>query len=329
MSPRSPLLGPALAAALALAARPAAAVECTPARVGPGSTAASEPWRRAAEELAQATSTPGAPWSCGGGVIEITERNGGATLTVTGNDGRSITREVTAPEEVVPLGEALLSKPLPPAPGIVAVTPTVDRAVDPAAPPPPEKPDNAPPPKAEGAPLAEPRVLVGALVAPRYAGKANLLWGGVTVGITVPIGAWGLGAWGRYDGPAVSFEDHPVSIHELVVGASASRAFTFKRLELRGSVVPSVAVVTRSVPKMDMDGDGDGDSYEETRIDARVGLDARAALSITSFLRAVAAFDVELSPRELAEKRHEHAGPGPEFPSYTLGFGLGLEIAIR
>lgn len=308
MRPRPLLPALATATALAVVAPPRAeAAVCPPARLGPGGASLVEPWRRAAAELVEASATPGQPWSCGGGVIELRPHDGGATLIVTSADGHATAREVADPDEVVPLGEALLSLPLPPAPALAA----------PAA-----SPDALAP---KAAPLAEPRVLVSALVVPRYAGSTNAIWGGLTAAVGVPIGAWGVGAWGRYDGPMVALRGPSPALHEFAIGASAWRSFQISRLELRAGVTPSVGVVTREGT---MKGDPD-----ETRVDGRIGVEARAVLPIIPLLRAVAAFDLELSPRELAEgDGHKHGGgtmPLPDFPSYTLGLGLGLEVAIR
>lgn len=286
-----------LAAALATVAAPAAAetAACAAPRVGPAVASLPEAWRRAVEELVQSAATPGRPWSCAGGSIDLAVRDGGATLTIVTEDGRAIVREVTTPDEIVPLGEALLARPLPPP------APPILRAEPAAAPPPP----------------ADPRVLLSALIGPRYAGASNLLWGSVAAAAVVPIGAWGVGAWGRFDGPVVTFDDHRPAVRAVCFGASGSRSFALGPVELRASVVPSVAIVTGTGEVKD----------EETRVDGRIGLEARGVVPITRVVRAVAALDVELSPRELAE-RHEH-GPHLDFPSYTLGFGLGVEVAIR
>ncbi|APR86844.1 hypothetical protein A7982_12193 [Minicystis rosea] len=328
MTVGSAILGFAAAAGIALAAAPGFAAECPRAKVGASVGALDDAWQRAAHALSQATAVPGMPWSCAGGVIEITEHDGSATLTVITADGRTIAREVSAPDEVVPLGEALLAKPLPPPP--IASSPPL------IAPSPPPVATTSPTDDtyAKAVPPAEPRLLLGAQLGPRYAGKANVLWGGFTVSVGVPIGAWGVGVWGRYDGPAITFNRHPAAMHEVCVGAAASRSFSLRSVELRASVVPSVAVVTRTVSQGQKPfgpSPFEPMRFDETRIEGRVGLDARAVVPITNMIRIVSALDVELSPRALAEKRISHPGGwyATEYPSYTLGFGLGLEIAVR
>lgn len=297
----------ALASAAAIAGEARAA--CAPARVSPGVSLLPDPWKAAARDLADASATPGQPWSCGGGEIEIALREGGATLTVVTEDGRVISREVTSPEEIVPLGEALLARPLPPPP--------------PPDPPPP--PAAAEPPKADApAPPPAPRALVSAVIAPRYAGASRILFGSVAAALTVPFGAWGAGAWARYDGPAVVIGERRAGLQEICLGAAASRSFALGKVDLRAAVTPSIAVVTR---------DGGRDSPDEVRLSGRVGLDARAIFPITGPLRAVLAADVELSPRELAERaappKPTKEPPRSDFPSYTAGIGFGLEVALR
>jgi hypothetical protein len=294
------LLGLALAATLSPAS-PAPAGTCTPARSGPNVAVQPEAWRSAVEALVASTATPGLPWSCTGGEVDLVAGEAGATLTVVDADGHAVTREVATPEDVQPLGEALLAKPLP-------APPEVEKA--------------APAPRKEPAVTAPrpPRVLLSGLLAPRYAGAAQVLWGGVIVAAALPPGPWGGGVWIRYDGIAVPLAEHMPPLREVCMGATAFRSFAAGPLELRAALRPSLAVVSR---------EGDRDQREETRFDFRLGAEAQALVPITKALRAVVALDGELSPIELAHGMRPSRDREAPFPTYTLGLGLGMEVAIR
>src|SRR6185437_215000 len=217
--------------------------------------------------------------------------------------------------DVQPLGEALLARPLPPPPNTEPPNAEPPNAEPPAAVAPAAEAPVAEAP-AVAAPLPGPRALVSAIVAPRYAGKSNLLWGGVTLDATLPFGPWGAGLWVRYDGPSVAL-DRPGSLQEICVGAAASRAFAVGPVELRASVRPSAAVLIRP---------GDH-APDEVQVDLHVGADARAIIPFTKMLRAVVAFDAELAPLQLGgdDDHDDHRMP---LPAYTLGLGAGLEVAI-
>jgi hypothetical protein len=317
------------ATALVSASRPAAATLCAPARAAPGTASLPEPWRQALEALVEASAAEGQPWGCAGGVIDLVPRpdGRGATLVVTAEDGHRILREVTLPDEVVPLGEALLSRPLPSRP------PT---APPPTAPPPPSGPpgEERLATRVDAGPLAgpagPPRALVGAVLGPRYGGKSDVVWGSVTAGLVIPFGAWGAGVWGRYDGLPASFDAAGGPMREGCIGASASRTFALGPVELRAAVLPSIAVVSRShgIPRgMPLAKPVD----DETGIDGRIGAGFTTVIPFTSVLRGVVALDAEVAPAQIAGDSHGHDPDAPmsSLPAYTVGLGLGLELAVR
>jgi len=98
-------------------------------------------------------------------------------------------------------------------------------------------------------------------------------------------------------------------------------------VELRASFVPSFAVVTRFVGRSD----DDDDDEHETRVMGRLGLDARGVVPITSLLRAVVALDAEIAPAGFGSERYPRHDDDrfSAFPSYTLGLGVGVELAPR
>lgn len=294
------LLGLTLSTTLATGATGGAL--CTPARLGSHVATQPEAWRQAAVALIESTATPGAPWSCGGGEVDLVATPDGATLTVTTPDGETIIRAISWPDEVQPLGEALLARPLPP----------------PAEAPKVAKPE--PPPEVASPRLAPPRVLVSATIAPRYAGGAKLVWGGVAAGVALPFGRWGGGVWLRYDGLVARLDDHAPPMREVCVGASAFRSFAVGPIELRAALRPSLGVVTES------DDHGDRD---DTRFDFRIGAEMATIIPITKRFRALIALDGEISPRELARKPPPPHTPDRSFPSFTVGLGVGVEVAFR
>ncbi|WP_437525444.1 hypothetical protein WME79_38445 [Sorangium sp. So ce726] len=324
MIPRTKIAGMVAAVALGSAVSPPSAASqvadarCTPARAGASVAAHPEPFRRAVEALVRSSAIKGKPWSCAGGVIELAAREGETTLTVTGEDGASISRNVASPDEIVPLGEALLAKPLPPP---AAPEGRADALAQPA-----ERGDGA----HSTAPPPEPRVLLSALLSPRYAGGADLMWVGATAALSVPVGSWAAGAWVRYDALSAPLGERSPSLREVCVGAAASKGFALRKIELRASVVPSVAIVTRSSERW---------GREQSRVDGRIGVDLRGVLPIAPPLRAVVALDAELTPREIGgedrasddrDDRGAGRGSSPErFPAYTLGVSAGLEVAFR
>jgi hypothetical protein len=99
---------------------------------------------------------------------------------------------------------------------------------------------------------------------------------------------------------------------------------------LRGSVRPSLALVW---------GSGGRSADSPTRVFGRVGAELRLLLPFTRELRGVVALDGELAPSLLGEpsSRGGNNGdatstdtrPEPTYPAYTVGLGLGVELAIR
>ena len=319
MSLHLALLGLTFTATLASTGLPSAGAPCEKVKAGPHVAAQPEAWRRAVEALVASTATPGLPWSCAGGEIDLVARGESAEITVTTAEGAVITREVAMPEDVQPLGEALLARPLsPPAPVLPATPPPV-READPA--------------------LDPPRVLLSATIGPRYAGPDHLLWGGVGVGAALPFGPWGGGLWIRFDGVVGPHAEHPPpssngASHEqpplaehapptraLSIGGSAFRGFDLGPLTLRAALRPALAVVTR---------EGGRDDDEETRFDFRLGAEGQMVIPFHRTFRALIALDGELSPRELGRRPEPRdRDRDPTFPKYTFGLGVGLEVAIR
>src|SRR5262245_59907652 len=101
-----------LLASLASAAPAHAA--CVPARQGPSVARLPETWQVAVDQLVRSTAEPGHPWSCSGGTIDLDLATKGAVLRVAREGEDAVSRPVASPEDVLPLGQALLATPLAP-----------------------------------------------------------------------------------------------------------------------------------------------------------------------------------------------------------------------
>jgi hypothetical protein len=308
---RHPFAPLAAFAVLAVSAHVAAGT-CTPVRVGPHVMAQPEAWRHAVEALIRSTAEDGLPWSCGGGEVDLVVRPEGATLTVTDATGHAIAREVATPDDVQPLGEALLARPL-----------GHDGEPRGGSPNPSDELKAAEPKAAPAEAEPDPRVLLSAVIAPRFAGGANVLWGGVAAGAAIPFGPWGAGIWFRYDGPIASFSGPQPSMQDVAIGATAFRGFGVGPLTLRAALKPSLGIVLRKhehSPDLD------------THLTPRIGAEAQAMIPVHRTFRALVGFDAEIAPLDVAD----HAPPPgmqaervSRYPAYTLGLHAGLEVAIR
>jgi hypothetical protein len=109
---------------------------------------------------------------------------------------------------------------------------------------------------------------------------------------------------------------------ELCVGAAFGRSFPVKELEIRPSLTASAVVVIRPEHP---------DAPGETRLDGRIGAEARFAFPRSSLVRAVVSTDTELAPGNFDSDDHRDPMRPPTLllPSYTIGLGVGVEIAPR
>src|SRR5262245_60278061 len=92
-------------------ARAHAPPRCEPARIAEGQAEVPEPWRGALDEIVEATGQRGRPWSCAGAKLRVEVDDSEATLEVEDASGRRIRRTIPTPDDLVPIGEALLAAP--------------------------------------------------------------------------------------------------------------------------------------------------------------------------------------------------------------------------
>ncbi len=294
---------------------------CAPARITSEVASLPDPWRRALDALVASSSREGLPWSCSGARVALAPPASGAPahLTVAMDGWPVMERDVDSPEDLVPAGEALLARPVvrrPPAP--LDPPPPDDRAL-PA--PPPAAP--RPPPL----PYREPRLLVDALVFTRYSGGVSAFWMGAELRAALPIDAWSVGIWARYELAVAELVMVPYdfTMSSGSIGVAAGRRLVSFPIELTAFLEPSLAVVS-------MDGGLDGSPMAASgaRSDFRMGARLQGAIRFGSRWRGLFAFDGELSPLTLASEKHRIIRPDlPQIPSFTLGASIGGEMAVR
>ncbi len=310
-----PLLAAVLAAGSACAIAPrvqARAGSCDPVRVGRSLSLLDKRWRDALEALARATEQEGLPWSCPGGSVMVTpDRAGhGAMVTVTDAKGRTVSRHVAGPDELVPTGEALLASPL-----------------EEAAPAPP--PPRVEPPAAPAGPT-DPRAQIQALIGPRASGPGAIAWGSGLFRVQLPLGPWSLGFWTRYDvhlagpsGPWMYFRTSAIS-----AALSVGRRIVAQPFELRATFDPSIAVVIMEA------GSEDVPHPEGAKPALRLGTSLSALVPIAGIFRGVIALDGELAPAGVFGgltniDTRDNPPQLPPVPIYTAGLLLGIEADIR
>jgi hypothetical protein len=292
-----------------VAVRPAAESEGLPAA-----------WRDALDALVRATAQEGQLWSCPGGTVAIVlDPEGGATLTVVDAKGRTVSRRVARPDEVVPTGEALLASPIAEAPVPMepraVPNPAPTAAVPEAAP--------APPPQAPAAPR-EPRVQLQALLGPRVSGPGATVSGSAEIRAAVPFGPWSAGIWARADqqfaGPSGAPRGFEMSAASA--GLFAGRRLVDGPFELKLTIDPSLAIVMMEA------GDEDRQHPEGAKVAFRLGASLAGSFRIASVFRGVVAIDGEFAPAGIGGLK-KISPDLPDVPVYTAGLLLGIEASIR
>jgi hypothetical protein len=196
-----------------------------------------EAWRTAVDDLVRSTTDPGHPWSCSGGTIDLELAPQGALLRVAREGEEVVGRQVATPEDVLPLGQALLAMPLGPSAGVgehADIMSSSDPMPSPPLASPPDRRDAAPATTAEGAPTASskssPRLLLGGGIDARGVGGSNVAWVGPTLSAAVRMGQW-LPSISFRQQSAVLFEGPPID--ELSVALTVQSRFELSPFELR------------------------------------------------------------------------------------------------
>lgn len=323
-----PLNFVALIASLTYVANADPKKTCPQTRAGKHVAAQPEAWRSAVENLLASTRSPDQPWSCVGGEVDLQVRGESAILTVVDARGQSISREIITPEDVVPLGEALLAKP-------IVETEPVKPAVHPETKNPEPKPIL---PESERPAPRDPRLLAALTVGPRYAGPGEFLWGSFTVSAAIPFRPWGAGVWLRVDAFSTALDKPIPPTRDLCIGAAGYWSISRGRVELRPVVRPSLAVVTRQLAVNDGPTGPEAEPQQprqpqfraDTQLDFRLGAQAQILIALKKQLRLVVGLDAEVSPEQLMTRYviHRTDVSFGRLPVYTVGLDVGLEVAV-
>ncbi len=285
-----------------------AASPCVAAVAVPEVAALPDVWRVAVARLVQSTAVPGHPWSCSGGTIGLRLEQERATLVVARRGEPAVERALSHVDDLVPLGQALLSLPsdvVPPAESVAvpAPQPAVSMA--------------APPARVVTAP-AKDRVVVGATLAARLAGGANavLLGGGILA--AKPLGQWLPSVQLRAH---TALEGRSAGLHEFALMAGHARVFAWPVVALRTGLQLSGVVLQRNMPRP---------ARDEVRVDLRVGAVAAVVVAVRQPVRLVVGVEADWAPGRAPQG--PASGPAGDrklpFPFYTAGATVGVEVGL-
>jgi hypothetical protein len=316
----------ALTGLLASIASAAPARACEVARTSSSTAELPEAWRAAVDELVRSTGEPGHPWSCSGGKIELALIAKGALLRVAREGEEGAWRQVASPEDVLPLGQAMLATPLAPS-SEVAGHAGATAAGDQGDPNPRQDlsrvgPDAVSPAVAVGAPDApgksSPRLLLGGGIDARHVGGSEVAWVGPTLSAGVRMGRWL---------PSISFRQQSdvsserASIDELSVAIAVQSRFEISTFfELRAGLLLRGAAVQRDLGRR---------RGEQNRIEGRIGAVVSGVIPVFRWANVVLSADGEVTAisRESAEPASGEQRP-TTFPTYTLGGSACLEVPL-
>ncbi len=257
-------------------------------------------------------------------MVDLTPDSEGATLQIAKRGVASISRHVSTPDDVVPLGLALLAEPMPAAqtPAVKAVSPVTSSS---AAAPATQRPKSsslelvhASAPAPMVTPIrSEPRGIAFLGFGGRYAAPSSVS-GEVSGGYTVPFGRWGGGVWGRLGGR--EFTSASVFQHETCVGVVASHEWSLEPVALRASLKPSVAF--RHDPPSNPDRDA-------LHLDTRVAAEISASHSLGGIFRGRIAADVEVTPEHFASQKYSADSSEIDLVAISFGLTLGVDLEVR
>jgi len=318
----------------ALASAPARAA-CSPARASSKVASLPPAWRTALDDLVSSTAEPGHPWSCAGGTIELSLDSNGAVLRVARANEPAVERGAATPDDVLPLGQALLATPLPSASSadeLLALAPALTPLeVKPAPkPPPPAAPQSAvvpkqarPRPTTGVAPTASSkparRLLLSAGADARYVGGSDAAWLGPTLSAGLVMGRWL---------PSISFREQTAvvangaGLQELSVAVTVQSRFELSPFELRAGLALRGAAVLRDLPRP---------LGEQSRLEGRIGAVMSFVVPLFRCGNLVLSADGDLVgvSRETAEPATATSDTAPTpFPTFTLGGSIGLEVPL-
>ena len=297
-----------------LAGPRARAEDCRPLRVARANELPPS-WRAAADALVTASADAAQPWGCPAAELSITpEADGGASITVARQTGEVIVRHLDAPDDLVPVGKALLARPQHP----------------PAAPAPPtgNPSATAPIPVDDDAPATPRAYLEAGLVLRFLGGTRAVLAGGAARG-DLPFGRFHAGIWVRYAAAiATADPDRPdLFVGELGIGAAAGYRLLFEPAGLDLALTTAVVVVDFGAAGLAGDAAqaSPEDVVESGAVDGRIGLELRLTPALAPGWHALVAVDGEIAPAALVTPVRRVDPQLPPLPTFTVGLRLGVE----
>jgi hypothetical protein len=259
-------------------------------------------------------------------MIELELVATGALLRVAREGENGAWRQVASPEDVLPLGQALLAMPLA-RPAEVGEHAGAAAPRDPGEPIPEQQQpqvsrDAAAPTIAVSATEApgksSPRLVLGGGVDTRYVGGSDVAWMGPTLSAAVRMGRWM---------PAISFRQQSTispernSIDELSVAVVVQSRFEISAaFELRAGLLLRGASVQRDL------GHKHG---EQSRIEGRIGAVVAGAIPLFRWANVVLSVDGEVVG--VSRESAEPVSTDQElttFPTYTLGGSACFEVPL-
>ena len=273
-----------------------------------------ELWRSELEALVTASSNADMPWGCSGGTVTLAlAEDDQATLEVSRAGYATVSRSLASPEEVVPIGKALLAQAMPVAaplkPGVLVIDEPIDAGVEPEEPP------------------IDPRALVEATGGLRYAGVTGtvLVAGGARGGL--PFGPFQGSIWVRYSVLAgeTGAQTPDLGMSELLIGGGFGYSIIEDPVDFRVGLFGAMAVIDMESTSTAVNRELD---VESGAVDGRVGAELRVAIPIYSILSAMIAIDGDFAPASLGDTQRRLAVELPPLPAYTIGLSTGLEVGI-
>jgi hypothetical protein len=238
-----------------------------------------------------------------------TEANGVVVNVTSG--GRSATRFVTDPHELVRTVEAL-----------VVLPPSLDEPVVAPAESPPREAPSAPP----AAVTTHMELAAGASV--RLGGSPLTIGGGVAGSAGLVDRGWLLGVsarWELVDDLLSVPEPSGFSMGSGAIGVEVGHRWRIGEFDADALIGPTVALESQEAfGSASNSNEGIGGSA----LDARLNLKVRASSPASSRLRVYAAGDVEVSPRRIVHKKQLDPEL-PPLPFWTSGLAVGVLWGAR
>jgi hypothetical protein len=266
--------------------------------------------------------------------VKLTRQRASIAVEVTLPDGRSATRSVSRPEDLVPTLEALLLVPEPPPPAAAPELPTAPTATPAPTPTPTatvtrNRTSSTQAAAEHGAPAESPSARAGGMRVELSLGTAARIGdgqagGGVAARSVLELAGWLAGFEGRIDGYQGTSAVAPTGALELaLLGGRRLRSGTLA-LDLIAGGALALQATSKSVTQA---GSGAPPVTTSTsRADPRLVLGARLHFRALSTLRTFVGVEGEIGGAHPAAQRSSDL---PPVPAWTVGLAFGLTVGTR